>query len=474
MVILLDIALKKGNARNTTVGYVQVNTTRTAMEDAAVRMINVSLPSQVISIPVITTSAPLTNAPTTKVDAVTTDATTSASNTTTEYQISITTVPIVTDSSTTATPNVLHCPTCTDDFVADCQQNAECTADEACMLQVTEGQLQTGCVEITDCEYNARIGTSICCKDKNCTDNAFRNFHDFIFTCPTCQNTPDPKSCMDTQWKCAYMNKGCMISLTTRGFTSGCNTNGTDCHQAQAANSALCNINPIPFGFNPDLQCSFCCHQNENTCIVNALGIHEITTPPEVTGSAVGSACFDIDDDTFNCKMFNTTYDLCAQTSGLLGHLVVTKCRKTCGVCTDGSLTTEGVSVATTGISVTNEGVSVAMTTTSGSVTTESVSVAMTTTNDSLTTEGVNVTMPTTSGSVTTEGVAMTTVSSPQPTTPMPCIDHDVNNNCDLMRDVLCHANDPHIMNYAVATCAETCDLCAEYLQHLSGLVVTP
>ncbi|XP_033725198.1 uncharacterized protein LOC117315159 [Pecten maximus] len=319
------------------------------------------------------------------------------------------------------TPIPLYCPVCADDFTADCQSNSMCKANEGCMLQVVAGKLKTGCAEINDCEFHERIGNSICCKDKNCTDVAFRDMHTMSYTCPTCQHSSDPRACMNTQGKCSYLSKGCMITHNSAGISSGCNTHAKACQNAEASNSVLCNVLPIPFAFQPGLQCSFCCHRNESTCIMDALGIHDVSTtqPPTVahTAGTTASTCFDIEDSTFNCKSFDSTYQLCSHTSGLMAHLAVTKCRKTCGICGGSG--------------------------------------------------GVGATVPVTLATTTKAATSQTT------TTPkLHCIDHDINNNCVLMSSVLCATQNTHGRNYAIANCAKTCNLCKEYFQHLSGLTI--
>ncbi|XP_021376144.1 uncharacterized protein LOC110464959 isoform X2 [Mizuhopecten yessoensis] len=362
------------------------------------------------------TKAPITNAPVTQ--APVTQAPTTAAHAT---------VPVTTKAPTVqiTTPTPLYCPVCADDFTADCQRNAMCKANEGCMLQVIAGKLQTGCAEINDCEYHERVGDSICCKDKNCTDYAFRNMHSMSYTCPTCQNTQNPNSCLAHQGKCSYRSKGCMITHNNGGISSGCNSHPTACHMAETTNSVLCNVHPIPFAFQPALQCSFCCHRNASTCILDALGAHDVSTPPPTLGHTAGTtaaSCFDIEDATFNCKSFDATYNLCVHSSGLMAQLATTKCRKTCGICggSGGVVGGSGAAGPTVGVTV--------RTTTPGA------------------------TFPT--------------------TTQFPCIDHDINNNCALMSSVLCLSQNNHARNYAIANCAKTCNLCKEYHQHLSGLTV--
>ncbi|XP_060070115.1 uncharacterized protein LOC132550114 [Ylistrum balloti] len=343
----------------------------------------------------MTTTTSTTNAPATTVPAT---------------KVPTTKVPTIKPLATTNVPTVqtttdipLYCPVCADDFKADCQSNSRCKANEGCMLQVIGGKLKTGCVEISDCQYHERIGDSICCEDKNCTDVAFRNMHTMAYTCPSCQNSADPKSCLATQGKCSYLSKGCMITQTRAGISSGCNTHSKACQLAAASNSVLCNVHPIPFAFQPGLQCNFCCHRNESTCILDALGIHDVSTVPPTLAHTAGTTaptCFDIEDPTFNCKSFDTTYHLCAQTSGLMAQLAVTKCRKTCGIC--------------------------------GGI--HAIFFMKTKANSVLNT-----------------------------TTPLPCIDHDINNNCVIMSSVLCASQNTHAKNYAIANCAKTCNLCKEY-----------
>ncbi|XP_069121435.1 uncharacterized protein [Argopecten irradians] len=328
----------------------------------------------------------------------------------------------------TSTSAPLYCPVCTDDFIADCQSNTMCKGTEGCLLQITAGKLKTGCAEIHDCEYHERIGDGICCKDKNCTDVAFRNMHTLSYTCPSCQQASDPKACLASQTKCSYLSKGCMITSNMGGVSSGCNTHAKACQTAEASNSVLCNVNPIPFAFQPNLQCSFCCHRNESTCLLDALGIHDATTilPPTAahTAGTTASSCHNIEDATFNCTEFDQTFQLCSHTSGLMAHLSVTKCRKTCGLC--------GAAPGATAPSV-----------------------------------GVSSAGPVTAATTTKSVTAQTTKAAQ-----FPCIDHDINNNCAMMSSVLCATQNTHGKNYAIANCAKTCNLCKEYFRKYKSVEV--
>ncbi|OWF39478.1 hypothetical protein KP79_PYT03692 [Mizuhopecten yessoensis] len=401
--------------------------------------------------------------------------------------------------TTTAKP--LHCPVCTDAFTGDCPRNALCASDEGCLLVVTAGKLQTGCKEISDCKYHERIGDSVCCTDKNCTDNAFKQMNDMAFTCPTCEHTQDPQSCMNTQGKCSYLSKGCMITHSQSGLSSGCNTHKTHCQRAEDLNSVLCNVHPIPFAYSPGLQCSFCCHKNDSTCVLDALGIHDVTPPPTSDPAAGTSAlCADHEDASFSCKTYDTQFGLCSSSSPLMVQLVNTKCRKTCGQCPAAvtvAITTGSPIQCVDKVGTCSGMASFLCTSTDPSSQTYANENCAKTCNLCVTIPTTTV-IPCVDVDSTCAGMASflcsstdpvsqayakshcaktcnqcTTAQSPTTTlVPVQCVDHDLNNNCVTMANALCTSQEPHVKNFAIATCAKTCNLCTEYNQHLAGLTL--
>ncbi|XP_033725189.1 uncharacterized protein LOC117315150 [Pecten maximus] len=383
--------------------------------------------------------------------------------------------------TTTATP--FYCPVCTDAFNGNCSQNAICAPNEGCMLLVNAGKLQTGCIELTDCKYHERIGDSVCCTDKNCTDHAFKRMTSASFTCPTCQSAQDPLSCMNLQQKCSYLSKGCMVTHSQSGLSSGCSTHTKHCEVAEAANSLLCHVHPIPFSYSPGLQCSFCCHNNDSTCMIDALGIHDVTPAP----TAGTSGCVDHDDATFSCTDYDRLYGMCSSTDPMMMHLVDTKCRKTCGKCpvsafqcVDKIGTCAGMASflcsSTDPSSQTyarencaktcNLCVTATTTTAAPCVDTDNTCSGMA--------SFLCLSADPVSQEYAKEHCAKTCNLCGASSTPSPteCVDHDLNSNCQTLANSLCTSQDSHVRNFAIASCAKTCNLCTEYIQHLAGLTV--
>ncbi|XP_069121440.1 uncharacterized protein [Argopecten irradians] len=419
-------------------------------------------------------------------------------NSTTTTAPSTTAAPAVSHATTlpTTTPTPLYCPNCGDAFTGNCTQNSKCASNEGCMLLVNNGKLQTGCVEINDCQYHERIGDSVCCTDKNCTDRAFQLMKSTSFFCPSCVNTKDPASCMNMQTKCSYLSKGCMVTQSQLGVSSGCSIQSKHCATAEAANSPLCHAHPIPFSFSPGLQCSFCCHNNDSTCIVDALGVHDVTpapthgtgqsaTPTSTTVTGNTGSCVDHDDASFSCQDYNTHYQMCSSTDPMMKHLVDTKCQKTCGkcpaaLCEDKIGTCAGMAsflCAATDPTEQEYAQKNCAKTCNHCPTVAAPAVSACADNDTRCT-GMAAFICTTTDPIShtfakehcakTCNLCSTTVTKP----PAQCVDHDVNNNCLALASQICTSQDTHVKNFAIATCAKTCNLCTEYTQHLQGLTI--
>ncbi|XP_060070114.1 uncharacterized protein LOC132550113 [Ylistrum balloti] len=406
--------------------------------------------------------------------------------TTTTMTASSTTNKFISTTVPPSTAKPLYCPVCSDAFTGNCTQSA-CASNEGCMLTVTHGQLRTGCEEITNCQYHERIGDAVCCTDKNCTDIAFQKMLSSSFTCPICINAQDPHACMRMQGKCSYLSKGCMITHSQGGISSGCNAHSKHCEIAQAANSPLCNVNPIPFTYSPGLQCSFCCHNNDSTCILNAFGVHDVTPSPTtgISGKSF-SSCVDHEDSTFSCKDFDKTYNMCSSAVPFMVHLVGTKCQKTCGRCPgSGPLLQceDKVSacpvMASSLCSLTDPASQQYANENCAKTCNLCAATAMTTPvpcvdKDNNCAGMAGFLCPSTDSQsldYAKEHCAKTcnhcATSSPLPTVSAQCIDHDLYNNCATLGNQLCNSQEIHVKNFAIASCAKTCNLCTEYF--LSG-----